>query len=238
MQTDDRTGPVALGDMLAEIERDPKAWAARMAAQCREAHADDPPAPVLSPEEVNARRLQAVGFGRRYCYPTWEKVFADGREVLRAYAEDIGARIAEGRGLMILGGLGRGKTHALALLALAACGKHDVAYILAPDLYDLLHRTDPEARAKADYYREVDLLLLDDADRVYSGGEWAMARFDGFMEHRHANMRATCVTVNDFGTLRDQPLLARTLDRWRETMELVRTQAPSQRIPLAGEAGR
>ncbi len=226
------------------------------------------PAPVEEAEtapdpQADARALDrwlaACGFGARYRTATWEAVeppeFA---ERLRAYCCDLGARLAAGDGLLIGGGMGVGKTRALALIAGAAMNVEivtgyvrgddglgnevllpvtrppEVRYVFAPNLYQRMFDRTDEARADVADWETCDLLLLDDFDRIHLSGnaDWLAGRVESFAEARYANLRSTVVTLNNAAPLEDARL-ARTVDRWAETLVTVMVRGESRRAPKA-----
>jgi len=184
----------------------------------------------LSDEERLARWLRHVGFGRRYQAPRWDRVVESAHAQLAEYCANLSEHLRRGEGLTLMGGVGTGKTHALSLIAAAARDATvplsdapqlrravSVAYVFGPELYNALAETrSPDARQRVLEWQEVDLLLLDDADRLYMA-DFTVARFEAFVEHRHAEMRTTCVALNTSDVFRDSRL-TRTVDRWRESM--------------------
>jgi len=211
---------------LEEVIADPEGWAAMMARRTEAVRGDRP---RLSDEEINAMFLRAAGFGERYWGARWDRVPADMVGPLRKYVASIRENMREGRGLLLAGGVGCGKTSALALICLEARKYGEVAYILAPDLYALLLRGTREAEETVAYYRNVDLLLLDDVDRLYLGSDWLLAQIDTFAEHRYAAKLATVATANNWEAIKEIEALGRLRDRWRQTMKFVKSRAASQR---------
>jgi len=129
---------------------------------------------------------------------------------------------------------GAGKTHILALIALAARGLAihraglpravTVEYVFGPTLFSALHRDD---RDLVSGWLHVDLLLVDDSCRLY-GTDWNTNRWDEFVEMRHAEARTMVTTMNNNAILHDKRL-ARMKDRWEDSMEIIITEAESQR---------
>ena len=221
-----------IANMTAE-ER--AAWAKQRfeeSAAAGEAYASRPQ------RDVDAGYLEECGFGRRYRYPNAEKVGEGYQEALATYCADLPAALRAGTGLLLLGKPGVGKTHVLALLALAFRDiprEHEmqrqvrVAYVFAPDLFNALHHNDGE---KLHEWERAQVLLLDDVCRLYST-DWNTSRFDAFAEGRYSAMKVTCATMNSADVLQNAQL-QRLADRWRETMLPVTTQAQSQREAQAG----
>jgi len=211
---------------LEEVIADPEGWAAMMARRTEAVRGDRP---RLSDEEINAMFLRAAGFGARYWNASWDRVAADIRPGVQEYVDNIRENMRDGRGLLVVGGVGCGKTSVLALICLEARKYGEVAYVLAPDLYAALHKGTREAEETVAYYRNVDLLLLDDVDRLYLGSEWLLSRLDTFAEHRYARKLATVATANNWAAVKGVEELGRMRDRWRQTMKFIRINGPSQR---------
>lgn len=223
MSADDRTWSIE------EVIKDPAGWAAMMARRMEQAGQQ---APRISEEEVRVARLRAAGFGPRYWNVDWNQVPADIAKAVREYAAAIREHMREGRGLLLVGGVGCGKSSVLALICLEACKYGEVAYVFAPDLYRALHQGTPSDEERLAYWQDVDLLLLDDVDRLYAS-DWLLSRLDSFAEYRYARKLATCATANNWGAVAQIEELGRMRDRWRETMTYVRCKASTQRRPGA-----
>jgi len=181
--------------------------------------------------------LESVGFGRRYWQPDPERI-RDGARVL-AYCEQVAANVRAGRGLTILGPVGIGKSHALAYVAEEAYAHRQdgavmqeeilsVRYVFGPVLFEALHRPQQHEEMLADL-RDCDLLLLDDIDRLYRGSDWTPHQFETFMERRYAHLLATVITANTEFVTEADGRLERTIDRLRETNEVVIMRGESQR---------
>ena len=209
---------------------DVTATVARLREESERRAAELPAEPDDPHREDRLRRayLAAVGFGRRYQSPDWVQVAPAVGDKLRPYCDALAQHVTAGEGATLIGGVGTGKTHALALIALEAQGLSlplredgiprlvDARYVFSPDLYDALFETrNPDAQERMRGWRDCDLLLLDDADRIY-GVDFAVSRFEAFVEHRHGDLRASCISINAGDVFKD-PKFARTVDRWRET---------------------
>lgn len=177
----------------------------------------------VSDEVLASRRRQflaSVGFQRRYQDPQEDRLFGgvpaarDAIAGLRDYWANIKANLEASTGFMLFGGVGTGKTFALALTALAARDTGtSVRYVYAPDLFCLLHDRSEELYD----LERCDLLLLDDLGAEYIS-EWNMAGFISLTEHRYAAQTTTCVTSNmSPADLRGVPGMDRTVDRWRQS---------------------
>jgi len=203
------------------------------------------------------------GFPPRYQSASWDRVpQGDWSEALRDYARNIGRHTAEGTGLLLLGGVGVGKSNILCLLA-RALGSVSIGtepqhadtayrdpedlqiwasarYVFVPRLIDSIyndafHRDNDGAYAG---HRNTQLLLVDDIDRAVEytaneGGSKPLARLDAFFEERYADHLATVIVGNiTAAELSQVHELQRSVDRWRECMVAVEINASSQRVAL------
>jgi DNA replication protein DnaC len=168
---------------------------------------------------MNARYLARCGFGARYRTPDPARLFGgDARAQsvangLQQWWADLDVHVRDGRGFILSGPPGTGKTFALALTALAAREVTPCAFVSSSMLFNALHEQD----VAVSEWRMAPLLLLDDFGVEYAA-DWAMSRFQEFVEYRHAHCRSTCVTTNlavaDLGKLAG---FERIVSRWRET---------------------
>lgn len=153
--------------------------------------------PQVDIAAVNERYLADCGFGRRYRRPDETRLFGSSpkatavAEGVRRYWSEIADAVAGGRGMLLMGNVGVGKTFALAATALRARGLGTIRFVFCPTLMNLLH----ERSSDVDQYQRCDLLLLDDFGVEYSA-DWSLSRFQAFVEYRHSNELATCVTTN------------------------------------------
>jgi len=192
-------------------------------------------------EEMRARSdrvgwLDEIGFGRSYHEARLDEVHANARPMVGHYLESLPAHVAQGRGLLIGGRPGTGKTSILALIAQRAwdVGFRSVRFVYAYDLFALFFRRDEESQAEVQRLRGVSLLLIDDFGAAY-GADYPEAQFEGLTEFRQADKRATCVTTNLAPLdLKRNPAWARIYDRWRATMWGTTLPGESQRQNLAG----
>jgi len=215
--------PRPISDVLTMTPEELVEWAKQKAAATTAVHGTPP---TISQADLDADYLASCGFGKRYQHPDWSRVPADVATQVAAYTANLIANLEEGRGMLLVGLPGTGKTHILALVALAARNKtvRRVEYVFAPHLFDALHRGD---RDEVGRWAKAGLLLLDDVCRLYST-DWNTARFDTFAEDRYAAKLATVATMNTTDVLRNEGL-QRLKDRWSETLPAVTTQAQSQR---------
>ena len=222
--------PDSLHDVANMNAEERAAWAKRRFEESSAAGEEYVPRPQ---RDVDGDYLHECGFGRRYRYPNVEKVAAGYREALATYCAALPLALRGGTGLLLLGKPGVGKTHVLALLALAfrdipreyeTQRPVSVSYVFAPDLFNALHHNNAERLYE---WERAQVLLLDDVCRLYST-DWNTSRFDAFAEGRYSEMKVTCATMNSADVLQNAQL-QRLADRWRETMLPVTTQTDSQR---------
>lgn len=148
------------------------------------------------------------------------------------YVQRLKENIERGRGMILSGTIGSGKTSILSFIAQKAfqIGKFggcaldtftpqswnalfDIRFCPVLKFFDLVFERDFQA---IDRFRECDLLLLDDFGAEHPS-DYPVSQFEGLIEYRYANMRSTCVTTNlSVMQLRDLDFYARVIDRWRD----------------------
>jgi hypothetical protein len=178
---------------------------------------------------VRTAWFRQAGFGPRYDAPDAERVPI--RELIDDYLADWPANLANGRGLLISGGVGVGKTMTLAYIALRLyeAGFRDVDCQFAPSLFDKLHRD----ASMTQHFARIGLLMIDDLGVEYRG-EWSMARFAELVEFRHSSLAPVIVTTNlSTDSLMHQPELGRIIDRWRQSCAALTLAGESQRVRAA-----
>lgn len=206
---------------------------ARMALRCE--HYETKTCPY------NARNILAAwgekaaqwGIPQRYRWPDAKKLFGSDpeSEQKRAFLEKYIVLLSAGetnQGLLMSGGVGTGKSMAMAFIA-RRLWQHNrdarLIYIHAPDLMDSLHSDEPVV----DIYSSTPLLLLDDVGTEYLA-DWNISKFSQIMERRHKNMRPTIITTNLAPAVLDRhEALARVIDRWKENCRLILLTGPSMR---------
>jgi DNA replication protein DnaC len=121
---------------------------------------------------------------------------------IRAFCEEIGERLDEGRGLWLEGGPGTGKTTLAMVVSKAAidAGRTAAIYSL-PGLLSRIRRTF-EGEAGEDshftFFRRltsVDLLHLDDLG-VENRTEWVLEQLYAIVDRRYSDQRSIVVTTN------------------------------------------
>ena len=223
-------------------------WKALVSKMQQRAHENAQAASfVQGPTEEQLYRARAVrfllmaGFEKRVTHelPDWDRVRATGKqlEVLRAYCDGVDENMRLGRGLILTGAPGIGKTMLLALVALSAMPS--VAEVYYCKRGEALLDTVLASRYRDDHeeYRAMlraDLLLLDDVDRLFDASKGDIERgipaLDALADDRYAAMRSTVVASNrTVAELAQVPGLARSVDRWRQCMVSVHLAGGSQR---------
>lgn len=192
-------------------------------------------------------RLPRWGFAGDFPQADPQQIPGDIRAGVQAYCRTIRTRLQRGEGMVLVGGVGAGKSSCLAVIAQAVAylehtdylrrenhhavdrTQREVVYIPSYRLFDLLHN-EPEA---ADGARYCDLLLLDDLGTEFRS-ELAMMRFFGLMDSRWAHRRSTVIATNlSRGELRDTPDLERLFSRWGQRNPWLTTTHSDQRQPAS-----
>lgn len=185
---------------------------------------------------IDIKRLQQAGVPSRYLSARWESITPDIEEPISAYCERIDEHVAEGNGIALLGPYGTGKTFAAVLVldkVLAADGyrvgtigdgsdkrpyyePYTGAFVLASVMSVALHRPSRgDNLERIEEWANVDMLVIDDWHKFYAGGDWDRYQLEALMDRRHAEERATIITLNDMDLLGTMPGVE---DRLRESM--------------------
>lgn len=178
--------------------------------------------------------LEGRGFPASAIDPKLERVPADIRETVKLYLDTLPGRLAAGDGIIFIGGVGAGKTTALALIAQAAPSSGGVMFTTMNNLFDELFRVGSRndeggvKRVEDMYAAKWSLLLLDDVGTEYGGAELAMTRFHQLMEYRYSNKLATCISTNLSAEILKKNM-PRIYDRLAERCVCAATRATTQR---------
>lgn len=178
-------------------------------------------------EKQRQQMLRTIGIKPRYWNPDPEKIRP--REAVMRYCADIQEKTRTGKGMLITGSVGVGKTMILSYVAQRAWAEGiGVAYWYMPEFADAV--ADREARGPAiRSAKNIRLLMLDDFGVEYSSA-WLVAILDEVFENRNAELLATFVTSNvTVDELKQDAALYRVVDRWRESMSLVTIAGESMR---------
>lgn len=147
---------------------------------------------------------------------------------LKQYTDSIEKNIATGRGLLLVGPIGTGKSSAAALVAksVVMAGK-TVRWCYVPDLLAEL-RDNAQARQLVKLSSAADLLIWDDFG-VAGLAEWQIGLLDRIVEKRYQNGKPMVVTTNMSKISLSDPSLSRLNDRWSERRYVVTISGESMR---------
>lgn len=175
-------------------------------------------------------RLIAEGLPQDAATAEWSGLPENLEVAMRRYCATLKERVQAGDGMIITGGVGGGKTSALALVAAQALKTlSDGAWMFceAVDLLEWLADRDERANQAV----ETPLLLLDDLGTEYAH-ERTAAKFGKLVNARWGNKRSTVVTTNlGREDLSQGGRLARMLDRLQHRAPWLVVQRESQRRP-------
>jgi DNA replication protein DnaC len=168
--------------------------------------------------------LQKIGLGRRYWECDRENMAGD---PLGAYLEFLRTNAKNGRGVVLIGPPGTGKTGALAVIAKAAHSAgmpwEHVRYQTQVMLMQELGRRAKGERWEGDRaYSDWDkLLLLDEFGAAYES-DWWYSLLEEYLSWRYDQVLPTCVATNlTVKALQETARYARVVDRWRETCDTI-----------------
>jgi len=156
--------------------------------------------------------------------------------VANAYVRDWEQNRKAGRGLMLVGPVGCGKSHLLyaVLQELVRRGVSGFGQTV-PDLLDELRPGRGYADEKILLLRGIDLLLLDDLG-AQRDTEWVTERLFVILNARYNNVLPTLITSNlTLEELDKVPGWKRITDRILEMCDVVRLEGQSHRVKLAKE---
>jgi DNA replication protein DnaC len=141
------------------------------------------------------RRYQGVSFERQPVLGMPEPVVAE----VRRYVRDLSARLAEGRGLWLVGDVGTGKTTLAMIVSKAALeAGHSVAIYSLPRLLNLIRDEvgqDAGLLDLLDRLASVDLLHIDDLGAQHTT-PWRLEQLYSIVDARYQASRAIVATTN------------------------------------------
>lgn len=123
------------------------------------------------------------------------------RRLVQGYAEGLETHLHDGRGLILAGGVGCGKTHMAVGMGMLALGLGYKAYAttFGQLLHDIRATWSDHNRGDEDwlltFVEEVDLLILDDLGMEQTTA-WALDRLAHVVNLRYSGGRAVLVTSN------------------------------------------
>jgi len=153
------------------------------------------------------------GVPEKYADAEWAKCRV--RAPLREYIDALPRNVADGRGLLLLGSVGTGKSSSAGLLCQAAIrAEIGFRWWYVPDLIPrLADRQHGEYVAKQCI--STPLLVWDDFG-VQGLRDWQLGLLDRVVEGRYRRNRPMVVTTNLTRKALEDPSLARMNDRWSE----------------------
>lgn len=213
---------------------------------------------ALGRENVRAYLKKVAGLQKRLCEQTFD-TFTDRAETERACrvcrlfaARYVSGETLTGKGVMLIGGVGTGKTHLAAATANAILDSQRISDDLAeraatdesqcekvvPDVFfsrtvSLLDRLRDDMDGKKrnqtiSICKNAGLLVLDDLG-TEKPSEWVRERLYDIIDHRYNDYLPVIITTNATPDELRERLGWRTYDRLREMCYLVTIQATSYR---------
>ena len=194
--------------------------------------------------DLRAMWLRRCGVGERYWGMEMERLREP--DLVVPYLSGLAEQVEAGRGLLLVGPVGVGKTATLAMVAEEALAQGIMGawYTTATRMIthllrgtemrkEWVYRSDGygerEGREEDVDPKEWPLLLLDEFGAAYES-EYAMAAFEDYLGYRYDRKWATCVATNlTPDEIRGNEHYARMVDRWRETCTVVGIGGESMR---------
>lgn len=184
--------------------------------------------PVVIKSDVNGD-YAAVGIPRRYYDMDFEwlrkhghfpKENADAYEVVKRYSDNLKSNIEAGKGLILRGPAGTGKTSiAVSILKQAMALDKGCLMISMPNLLDTmltLSKGDNIAYLRYEQkLRNISLLLLDDFGAEYSKSDWVPSKVESIIIDRYNRMKPIILTTNYSDAWTEKNYSQRVYDRLR-----------------------
>lgn len=149
-----------------------------------------------------------------------------GLKAVLEYAQHVRLRLADGRGLILKGPVGTGKSAAAALLVMQCVDDKIPAWFadctsLLSDL-SAIHALGQANKFDALEHRlmRADVLVLDDVGQE-RGDSWAQEQLEKIIAQRYAKMRPTVITTNLTEAQMAGRYGERIIDRLRQTSESI-----------------
>ena len=156
---------------------------------------------------------------------------------VKKYCDNLEQNIKNGKGLLLLGAVGVGKTCIISYIAqkiyklnnrnkitldenyeVIISKRYSMQVIRMPSMYNLFFN---KQNGDLDGYYSCDILGLDDFGTGYAA-EYPATNFENLMELRYAKMRPTIITSNfSLDKLRGLKQYERVIDRWRDMCDVI-----------------
>lgn len=165
--------------------------------------------PVVIKENVNGP-YAAVGIPRRYYdmdfgwlrkHGNFPKENSEAYAVVKQYVDNLEANLKSGKGLILRGPAGTGKTSiAVSILKEVLALKQGCMMISMPSLLDIMLTLSKGDRVAFLNYeqklRNIPLLLLDDFGAEYSKSDWVHKKVESIIIGRYHDMKPVILTTN------------------------------------------
>ena len=184
--------------------------------------------PVVIKENVNGA-YAAVGIPRRYYdmdfgwlrkHGSFPKENSEAYAVVKHYVDNLEANLKSGKGLILRGPAGTGKTSiAVSILKEVLALNRGCMMISMPSLLDImltLSNGDRVAFLKYEQkLRNIPLLLLDDFGAEYSKSDWVHTKVESIIIGRYHDMKPVILTTNYNNDQTKDHYSERVIDRLR-----------------------
>ncbi len=156
------------------------------------------------------------------------------RPQVERYLDELSGHLSAGRGLLLTGTFGTGKTSILALVMrrFYELGMRECWFVYAQDVFSALVGRD-ELSSRAAWRAENATLLL--LDGFGEAAEYALpwTQFELLVEKRKSRRLTTCISANlSLRDLKARPEYARVLERWKTCCYPFEIVGPSRRQSL------
>lgn len=167
---------------------------------------------------------------------------------LHKYFENVQEKVLQGKGLILSGPVGVGKTCSLVVIArellkqscreikmmthseeLTPTGQYTFTTILFTSSNRLFRAIFNKDRDLIDYANECRCLIIDDFGREYYH-DFPFSEFEEIIDYRYANLKPVYVSTNLSATaLNENKNFQRVVDRWRECCDVIQISGKSMR---------
>lgn len=198
-------------------------------------------------DEAKIKFLNDIGIYKRYHNVNENEI--QQKDKILNYCNNLIQNINNGKGLLIIGNVGTGKTCILSYIAQKIFNYNldknsfellddkkqsyifkkpiSVLFIRMPTLYDCLFERNSGIESRC---YKADVLLLDDFGSEY-GTEYPITKFENLIEYRYAKQKTIIITSNfSIAKLENLETHKRIIDRWREMTETIVINTKSKRL--------